>query len=166
MSGVAHDSERCAYVVGADGLARLAGPPADAWTGFQRAHRDLTRRLESALAERHGLSLSALELLGRLAAAPEHCNRLSRLAGEVGLSLSRVSRLVDALEQRGLVERRRCQDDTRATEAHLTATGLALVRTAQADHVADVQRAFVDHLDDAELRTLAAVFTRLTEEPS
>jgi DNA-binding MarR family transcriptional regulator len=162
---VAEDPERCDFVVGADGLARLAGPPADAWTALQRAHRDLTRRLESALVARHGLSLSALELLGRLAAAPGRCHRLSRLAGEVGLSLSRVSRLVDSLEARGLVERRRCADDTRAVEAHLTAAGLELAREAQADHVADVQRSFVDRLDEAELRTLAAVFTRLAEAP-
>lgn len=165
MSPVEHDADRCAYVVGRDGLARLAGPPAEAWSGLQRVHRDLTRRLESASVERHELSLSALELLGRLAAAPDRCQRLARLANEVGLSLSRVSRLVDTLERRGLVERRRCQDDARATEAHLTTAGLALARKAHADHVADVQRAFVDRLDDDELRTLAAVFTRLTTAP-
>ena len=158
------EPDACAYVVGDDGLARWHGSHAQAWIGLQRAHRQLTRGLESTLDERHGLSLTALELLGRLAAAEQHRERLSRLAADVGLSLSRVSRVVDALEQRGLVQRRPCPEDTRATNAWLTDTGLALVRDAQAEHVAEVQRRFFDRLDANELRVLADVFTRLTQE--
>jgi DNA-binding MarR family transcriptional regulator len=153
-------ADRCVAVVGDDG--RLQGAYADAWLGFQRAHRELTRRLESALEERHGLSLSALEVLGRLAAAEHRRQRLTRLAQEARLSLSRVSRIVDALERRGLVERRPSAEDTRATNACLTGAGLALVREAQADHVADVQRVFFDRLGEDEVRTLGAIFTRLS----
>lgn len=161
MSVAAHD--RCAYVIGEDGLSRLRGPHADAWLGLQRAHRELTRRFEQSLAERHGLSLSALDLLGRLAGAEQGRMRLARLAAGAGLSVSRVSRIVDLLERRGLVERRPCPEDTRATEAWITGAGGELVRAAQADHLADVQRTFFDHLSDGELRTLGVVFTRLLE---
>ena len=157
--------DRCDYVVGDDGMARLQGPYADAWTGLQRTHRELTRQLEASLDERFGLSLSALELLGRLATADDRRRRLSRLAGDVDLSLSRVSRIVDALERRGLVERLPCPEDTRATNAWLTDAGLALVREAQAEHVADVRRRFLDRLSAAELRTLGRVFTRLADDP-
>ena len=156
--------DRCAYVVGEDGMARLQGPHADAWAGLQRAHRELTRQLEATLDERYGLSLSALELLGRLATADDRRRRLSRLADDVELSLSRVSRIVDALERRGLVERQPCPEDTRATNAWLTDAGLALVREAQAEHLADVQRRFLDRLTAGELRTLGRVFTRLTPQ--
>ena len=156
--------DRCAYVVGDDGMARLQGPHADAWAGLQRAHRELTRQLEATLDERYGLSLSALELLGRLATADDRRRRLSRLADDVELSLSRVSRIVDALERRGLVERQPCPEDTRATNAWLTDAGLALVREAQAEHLADVQRRFLDHLTAGELRTLGRVFGRLTPQ--
>jgi DNA-binding MarR family transcriptional regulator len=156
--------DRCAYVVGEDGMARLQGPHADAWAGLQRAHRELTRDLEATLDERYGLSLSALELLGRLATADDRRRRLSRLADDVGLSLSRVSRIVDALERRGLVERQPCPEDTRATNAWLTDSGLALVRDAQAEHLADVQRRFLDRLTAGELRTLGRVFGRLTPQ--
>ena len=154
-------ADRCAYVVGDDGMARLHGPQADAWAGLQRAHRELTRGLEATLDERYGLSLSALELLGRLAAAEERRRRLSRLADDVGLSLSRVSRIVDALERRGLVERRPCPEDTRATNACLTDAGLELVREAQVAHLDDVQIRFLDRLSPSELRTLGRVFDRL-----
>jgi DNA-binding MarR family transcriptional regulator len=111
------------------------------------------------------LSLSSLELLGRLAASEQHRRRLSRLAEDVGLSLSRVSRIIDSLEDRGLVQRRPYPGDTRATDACLTPTGLALVREAQATHLADVQVAFFDRLTEAELRTLSGAFARLLGEP-
>jgi DNA-binding MarR family transcriptional regulator len=156
--------DRCAYVVGEDGMARLQGPHADAWAGLQRAHRELTRELEATLDERYGLSLSALELLGRLATAGDRRRRLSRLADDVELSLSRVSRIVDSLERRGLVERQPCPEDTRATNAWLTDAGLTLVREAQAEHLADVQRRFLDRLTAGELRTLGRVFGRLTPQ--
>jgi DNA-binding MarR family transcriptional regulator len=136
----------------------------DAWAGLQRAHRELTRRLEAALEERFGLSLSALELLGRLAASEDRRRRLSWLAADIELSVSRVSRVVDALERRGLVQRQPCPEDSRATNAWLTDAGLALVRDAQAEHVAAVQRSFFDRLDAGELRVLADVFNRLTQE--
>lgn len=163
MSAPAHDPDRCAYLVGDDGMARLHGAHADAWTGLQRTHRDLTRRLEVTLEQRHELSLSALEVLGRLGALDGRHQRLARLAEDIGLSLSRVSRIVDALERRGLVERRPCPDDARATEAWLTDDGLELARQAQATHLADVQRHFLDHLSPDELRTLGAVFARLAD---
>src|SRR5438045_462864 len=117
---------QCPYVIGDDGLARPQDARVDAWIGLQRAHRELTRALEAALYERYGLSLSSLELLGRLAASEQHRRQLSRLAADVELSLSRVSRIIDSLERRGLVEREPYPGDTRATNACLTAAGLAL----------------------------------------
>jgi DNA-binding MarR family transcriptional regulator len=158
------EPDQCSYVIGEDRLARLLGPGADAWLGLNRAHRELTRRLEAALDHEYGLSLSALEVLGRLAASEHYRRRLSRLAIDVDLSVSRVSRLVDSLQRRGLVERRPYPGDTRATNACLTAEGLALARQAQISHLAEVQRLFLHRLTDDELRTLAAVFARLLDQ--
>jgi DNA-binding MarR family transcriptional regulator len=86
--------------------------------------------------------------------------RLSALANETGLSLSRISRIVDTLEARELVQRRSSAEDARAVEAHLTEPGLELVRQAQATHFASVQERFFEQLSDEELAVLARVFTR------
>jgi len=86
---------------------------------------------------------------------------LSAIAGATGLTLSRISRIVDAFEKRGLVERRTCPEDGRATNAWLTDAGLELAREAQAAHVADVQRVFFDVLSAADLEALAGAFARL-----
>lgn len=133
---------------------------ADAWIGLLETHKQLTRALDAALDAGHGLGLSTLELLGRLHAAGDAWPRLSALAAETGLSLSRVSRHMDALERRGLVVRRRCATDSRAVEAHLTEAGVAVVRAAEAAHADAVRERFLDQLSEDEVATLARVFRR------
>ena len=150
----------CAYVLGDDGLARWSDVHAEAWIGLLETHKRLTRALDAELEAEHGLSLSALEALGRLAAAEGRSLRLSALASECGLSLSRVSRIMDSLETRGLVERRAVESDARAVEGHLTDAGLELVRHAQASHFASVQSRFFEHLSDEEIASMAAIFAR------
>jgi DNA-binding MarR family transcriptional regulator len=133
---------------------------ANAWIGLLETHKRLTRALDAELDAAHGLGLSTLELLSRLAAAGDTWPRLSTLARESGLSLSRVSRHMDALERRGLVQRRRCATDSRAVEAHLTDAGAALVAEAEAAHASAVRERFFAHLSDEEAATLARVFRR------
>jgi DNA-binding MarR family transcriptional regulator len=153
-------AESCAYVVGDDGLSHWSDTHADAWIGLLETHKRLTRALDAQLEAEHGLTLSALEVLGRLAAAPGRSLRLSDVATATGLSLSRISRIVDALCARQLVERRASQSDARAVDAHLTEAGLALARAAQASHFASVQERFFEQLSSEELEVLARVFGR------
>jgi DNA-binding MarR family transcriptional regulator len=154
-------STACPYVVGDDGLASWSDTHAEAWIGLLETHKQLTRALDAELDAQHGLSLSGLELLGRLAAAEGQHLRLSVLAQETALSLSRVSRIIDLLEARQLVRREPCPEDARAIEAHLTEDGLSLARQAQATHFASVQHRFFDQLEPGELEVLARVFGRL-----
>ena len=160
MDPSAPPPDSCAYIVGEDGLARWSERHADAWIGMLETHKLLVRALDAELEAAHGLSLSALEALGRLAAADGRSLRLSVLANESSLSLSRISRVVDALERRALVRRVPCASDARAVEAHLTDAGLALARRAQATHFASVNARFFDRLSPDELAILAEVFGR------
>lgn len=150
----------CAYVLGDDGLAKWSDTHADAWIGLLETHKKLTRALDAQLEAEHGLTLSGVEVLGRLAAADKHVMRLGALASSTGLSLSRISRIMNVLEARKLVERRQAMFDARAVEAELTPAGLDLVRAAQKSHFAAVQERFFDELSDSEVATLAAVFGR------
>jgi DNA-binding MarR family transcriptional regulator len=163
---MARDTEKprsaCAYVVGDDGLSRWDGPSADAWIGLLETQRRLSRELDALLEQKHGIGLSELEVLGRLAAADDRRMRVSSLAEATGLSVSRVSRVVDALELRELVKRRPCPGDGRAINAHLTPKGLELAREAQEQHFAAVQSRFFDHLSADEVATLASVFARFS----
>lgn len=161
MSATTHnDTSKCAYAMGEDGLASWDQVHSEAWIGLLETHKRLTRALETELEAEFGLTISALEVLGRLAAAEDRGLGLSALAGGCGLSLSRISRIMDALEARGLVERRGVESDARAVQGRLTDAGLDLVRRAQASHFASVQERFFGQLSDDEIATLARVFTK------
>jgi DNA-binding MarR family transcriptional regulator len=153
-------TKACSYVVGDDGLATWTDVHKNAWIGLLETHKRLTRALDAELEAEHGLTLSGVECLGRLAAADGRAMRLTELAKATGLSLSRVSRIVDTLEGRKLVERQQSPDDARVVEAHLTDDGLVLVRKAQSSHFASVQERFFEQLDGEELAVLARVFGR------
>jgi DNA-binding MarR family transcriptional regulator len=156
--------EKCAFVLGDDGLAKWSDVHADAWIGLLETHKRLTRALDAELEAEYGLTLSGLEALGRLAAANGRSLRLSALAMSCGLSLSRISRIVDTLEARKLVERRSSPGDARAVEAHLTESGLALVREAQTSHFSSVNERFFEQLSPNEIASLAEIFARFAPQ--
>ncbi|HEY1776707.1 MAG TPA: MarR family winged helix-turn-helix transcriptional regulator [Solirubrobacteraceae bacterium] len=153
-----------AIVSSSAGLPQWSPDYAAAWIGLLATHRSLTRELDAELEASHGLTLSGLELLVRLANTPDHWLRLSALAHGAGLSLSRVSRIVDVLEVRGLLKRRPCDADARAINAVLTPAGLELAAAAQATHLAAVRERFFDRLSEAEVSTLATIFMRFSPE--
>ena len=155
----------CSYETDEQGLAHWTEAHADAWIGLLETHKQLTRALDAELTAQHGLSLSGLELLARLAAAENRQMHLTALAGASGLSLSRVSRIIGALEDRKLVDRHTCPSDARAVHAQINGAGLELVKGAQSTHFASVQAAFFDQLDDEEIATLARVFGRFAPAP-
>jgi DNA-binding MarR family transcriptional regulator len=151
---------RAAYLMG-DAIGQCESEAVAAWTGFLEVFVQIRRDVDHELETKHALSMSMVGLLGRLAAADRRTVRLSDLAEAMGLSLSRVSRVVDILEERELVERQPDQSDARATNAHLTRKGVLLVRKAQATAAAAVRRRFLDPLESDEARILATVFARL-----
>ena len=83
---------------------------------------------------------------------------MSELAEAVLLTRSGLTRLVDRLERRGLVERRRCPSDARGFFAALTGEGLRRLQEARPTHLAGVRRLFLDRLEPEELERLAAVW--------
>jgi len=150
------------YVLDEEGLAMWSERYADAWIGLLETHKRLTRHLDAELETAYGITLSALEVLGRLAVSAGRSLRLSALANSCGLSLSRISRIVDSLEARGLVERRAVEGDARAVDAHLTEGGLELARRAMRGHCESVRQRFFDQLSGEEIASLAAIFARFT----
>ena len=81
--------------------------------------------------------------------------RMSQLAAEVVLSPSGITRAVDQLERRGLVERRVCSSDRRGFQAVLTKGGRAELKRASAVHVRGIKQHFTDRLSDSQLRDVA-----------
>ena len=71
--------------------------------------------LAACLAEATGLLPDEADLLVHLETAPEQRLRMADVSRSLGVSKSGVTRLVDRLEARGLIERAACPKDRRVT---------------------------------------------------
>jgi DNA-binding MarR family transcriptional regulator len=100
-------------------------------------------------------------LLRAVAAAPGQSQQA--LARHLGTPPSRLVALVDGLDERGLLERRRNPDDRRLHALHLTDAGQAVLR-----RIAEVARAHDDDvcraLDHDEHATLRALLARIADD--
>jgi MarR family 2-MHQ and catechol resistance regulon transcriptional repressor len=126
-----------------------------------RAHAQATRQLSSQLTSDHGLTISDYEVLLRLSRAPDRRMRRVDLAGEVLLTASGITRLLDGLERSGYVERGSCDSDRRVVYAVLTDAGLDKQRAASETHVAQIEEYFAARYDAAELSALAGLLARI-----
>ncbi|MDP9328881.1 MAG: MarR family transcriptional regulator [Actinomycetota bacterium] len=134
-----------------------------AWRAFIYAHATVVPTLDRELASAHGLSFSQFEVLAWLARAGRRGLRMSDLASRVVLSPSGVTRAVDQLEGRGLVERCVFEGDKRGSLATLTAEGRALLRKATNDHVLSLRKHFLRHVSRSELEHLATALEAILE---
>jgi DNA-binding MarR family transcriptional regulator len=134
-----------------------------AWRAFLYAHATVVPALDRELSDTVGLSLNQFEVLAWLARAGRRGLRMSDLASRVVLSPSGVTRMVDQLERKGLVERCVFEGDKRGTMATLTAAGRATLRSATNVHVRGLREHFLQHLGRTELRQLATALEAILD---
>jgi DNA-binding MarR family transcriptional regulator len=134
-----------------------------AWRGFLRVHARVTRQLDAELLAAHGLPLSSYEVLLFLDNSADGRLRMAQLADSVLLSRSGLTRLVDRLEEGGLVRREICPSDLRGFNAVLTDAGRAALVEARETHLAGVRRLFLERFSVEEQRALGGYFDRILE---
>lgn len=128
-----------------------------AWMGFLRTQARVLAQLDRDLRDVHGLSLADYDVMATLSAQPEHQLRPTELAEQVVISPSTLTRRLDSMEQRRLVERRRCAEDARGVYVVLTSEGVGALKEAAPTHVDGVRRYFIDGLSAAQLDALARI---------
>ena len=134
-----------------------------AWRAFLYAYAKVVPTLDLSLVRSQNLSLNQFEVLAWLAGAGRRGLRMSDLASRIVLSPSGVTRVVDRLEQRGLVERCVFEDDKRGSVATLTADGRALLRKAATVQVLDVREHFLKHLSRQQLQHLTTALEAILD---
>jgi DNA-binding MarR family transcriptional regulator len=127
------------------------------------AHGALIRELSAALVARHGLTINDYGTLLLLSRAGDEGMRRIDLANELQLSPSGITRLLDRLEDQGLVGKGACKSDARVSYAILTDDGLAKLREAAPGHIDDIDRRLGAVLSEDEMKTLAELLTRVSE---
>jgi DNA-binding MarR family transcriptional regulator len=127
------------------------------------------RRARGATAANGGLTLSQYGLLEGLTTRRQA--RVQDLAGDAGVTPSTATRILDALERRGVVRRARSLEDRRVVAVSLTDVGRALLEDQQ-EWLRGRQRAFYASLPPSEqdlapdlLLRLAALIDELASGP-
>lgn len=141
----------------------LTGLEMSAWRGFLEAHRRVTDVLETELRQHEDLPLAWYDVLVHLSESPTRSLRMQELADAILLSKSGLTRLVDRMQDHGLVERAPCPEDRRGIMAVLTEDGLARLRDAASTHVAGVRTHFADLLRPGEAAILSQALTRIAQ---
>jgi DNA-binding MarR family transcriptional regulator len=131
-----------------------------AWRALARAFVVVPRLLEAEMHAGHGVTLTEYFVLVNLSEAPERQLRMSELAGRGAMSLSAISRVVDALARRGLVARARCPSDGRGLLAVLTDEGLACLQEVYPTHLRGVREHVMRHLAGLDLDRVAEAVGR------
>jgi len=93
------------------------------WRAFLRAHSTMLRRISLDLEEAELPPLTWYDVLATLRDAPDLRLRQVEIAERVLLSNSGLSRLIDRIEAKGLVERVQCDTDRRSLYVQLTDEG-------------------------------------------
>jgi DNA-binding MarR family transcriptional regulator len=135
----------------------------DAFSNLLGAHATLTRELSAALVESHGLTINDYGTLLLLSRAGEEGMRRIDLANQLQLSPSGITRLLDRLEDQGLVGKGECKEDARVSYAILTDAGLDKLKEAAPGHVDDIDRKLSAVLSDEEIETLNELLGRFTD---
>lgn len=141
---------------------RLSEREIGAWRGLLKAHSQLVATLDDELEREHGIPLGSYEVLLHLADSPDGSLRMGDLADRLLLSRSGLTRLIDRLVARGVVERHSCPSDRRGTYARLTPDGRELLDAARPTHLAGVREHFLDHLSAGDLDRLGEIWDRVT----
>lgn len=105
------------------------------------------------------LTLAQIQVLRSVREGPQ---TLGKLGHANGMSATSVTRIVDRLERRGLVSRRRESEDRRLVQVHLEPEGERLLGEVRVVRGSDIHRA-VEAMTSEERRRLTASLRRLVE---
>lgn len=114
---------------------------------------DRLREIDERVFQRHGITAQQYNALRILRSVRPGPLSTSALGARLVSRAADMTRLLDKLEEQGLVARKRCDDNRRVVFVSITAGGVAVVKRL----AADVQRCGKDqlgHLERTTLRTL------------
>ncbi|WP_406449352.1 MarR family transcriptional regulator [Streptomyces sp. NBC_01622] len=134
------------------------------WRALMRVIVALPRSLDDDLLRATGLTLTEYVVLMNLSEAENQELRMADLASATALSASRITRVVDALQSRGQVVKRRYEGDARGNVATLTPDGMRRLQAAYPVHLASARKRVMDHLDGRSLSAMVRQFETVVEK--
>jgi len=93
--------------------------------------------------------------------APDQRLTMTQLASAIMFSKSGLTRLIDRIEEAGLVQRLACPGDRRSLHIALTEAGLEKYRQALPIHLETVKRHFAAYIEDGEAPAVESALKRI-----
>ncbi len=134
---------------------------AEAWEALFRAQVAVMRRVRQDPVFRE-LPILEYDVLFNLSRHPGGWTRLHQLNEQLLISQPSLSRMVDRLERKGLIQRRPATGDQRGIELGLTEQGKALQRSIGSEHVLRIQELMGPLLSVDELEQLRAISKKIS----
>lgn len=134
---------------------------AQGWRTLAALHNFIENELEKALSRAVGLSVVEYTVLDALSRQDGWHMRMQQLARASALSPSATTRLVNRLEERGLLTRIDCLDDRRGIYTELTSGGHELLDSARPVHDDALEAALLEAHSIPELAPLLDALPQL-----
>jgi DNA-binding MarR family transcriptional regulator len=132
-----------------------------AWRLYFESALALTDVLGAELEHDAGISLRWYDVLVQLEDSPEGIP-MNQLAERILHSKSGFTRVVDRMEEEGLVRRVRPEHDRRTILVVLTDTGNKTKERARLYHRDGIERHFAQHLTDADVKALTRALEKVS----
>jgi DNA-binding MarR family transcriptional regulator len=142
----------------------LSSPTADelrTWRLFFESAMALLDILGAELEAETGLSMRWYDVLVQLEESPDGIP-MNELADMILYSKSGFTRVVDRMEEAGLVRRARLENDRRTILIVLTDKGTEMLARARRHHRDGIQRHFSQHLTDTDVKALTRALEKVS----
>lgn len=121
-----------------------------AWRALLQSENLVLRAIEADMDRAGVIPLTWYDVLLELNAAPGHRLRMADLAARTVFSRTRVSRLVDEIQAKSLIDRQPDPDDGRGSFAVIADAGRGALKRAAPIYLAGIEAHFTGHLSPAE----------------
>lgn len=132
-----------------------------AWRLFFESALALLDVLDTELVQAVGIPQRWYDVLVHLEGSPEGI-RMNELAERILYSKSGLTRVVDRMEEGGLVRRVRPAYDRRSILVVLTDAGTKMLDQARRHHRDGIDRHFSQHLTDADIKAITRAFEKIS----
>lgn len=143
-------------------LSSLTESERRGWRVFIECAWALLDILDSEMQAERKLSLRWYDVLVHLEDAADGL-RMNELASHILSSQSGLTRVIDRMDEAGLVRRERPPDDRRVVQVYITPKGLETLTAARAVHQGGIERHFAAHLDEQDLEALTHALQKVRD---
>lgn len=143
---------------------RAHDPGVTAWELLLRTHAALVPKLARDVEAATSLPLSWYDVLFELVATGQPALRLQQLSERVVLSRTRVSRVIDAMDDAALVSKTPDPGDGRATLVAITKQGRDRFRRAAPVYLRSIETRFSSILEKGEAEVISEALRRVLED--